>query len=162
MKILVVSDSHGQLKNVVEKMIELGYDDLDAIIHLGDYVEDADRLKEILGKKLYKVAGNGDLTSGCDFEKLIDIKGHRLFLTHGHQYDVSNNLERLYYRALELEADIVLYGHTHLVMNLEREGVLFINPGSPTFPRNLDRTESFILLEIREDEEIEVDIIMIN
>lgn len=162
MKILVVSDSHGRLKSLIEKIIEIGYEDIDAIIHLGDYIEDAYRLKEIFGKKLYKVAGNGDLYSGCNFEKLIEINGNRLFLTHGHEYGLINNLNKLYYRALELEADIVLYGHTHLALNLEKDGILFLNPGSPSLPRDIDRTKSFILLEIKENSEIDVETIIIN
>ena len=49
---------------------------------------------------------------------------------HGHGYSVKSSLLPLRRRALELDVQLVLYGHTHLPALSEEEGVLFCNPGS--------------------------------
>ena len=53
-----------------------------------------------------------------------------ILLTHGHGYSVKSSLLPLRRRALELDVQLVLYGHTHLPALSEEEGVLFCNPGS--------------------------------
>jgi putative phosphoesterase len=32
--------------------------------------------------------------------------------------------------------DILLYGHTHVFMLKKEDGVIYVNPGSPSFPKN--------------------------
>lgn len=63
---------------------------------------------------------------------------------------MSRNLDNLYYRALELGADIVLFGHTHVHINLLHDNIIILNPGSPSFPRGMSRTKTFGLIEIGE------------
>jgi len=66
-------------------------------------------------------------------------------VTHGHKYNVKFTLENLHYRVEELEADMVLFGHTHKPFNQNIDDVLFFNPGSPTNPRNTpDKTYGII------------------
>ena len=36
----------------------------------------------------------------------------------------------LYYKALEINANYVLFGHTHFQEKFEKGGITFINPGS--------------------------------
>lgn len=156
-KFLLVSDTHGMTRNIVDKMIDLDYKDIDAIIHLGDYVEDGYKLRKILGKDLYLVAGNGDFQSGCRDEEIMEVNACKILLTHGHNYGVKRDLNNLYYRALELEVDLVLYGHTHLSLELEKDGILFVNPGSPSLPRDIDRTKTAMILEIDANGEIEIE-----
>ena len=78
--------------------------------------------------------------SGPDAETVLDLDGHRLFLTHGHKYGVKGGTGNLVYRALEKECDIVLYGHTHeredrYIPFEDRDGGIHIfNPGSISRP----------------------------
>ena len=44
-------------------------------------------------------------------------------------------------------ANVVLFGHTHVPLCLEEEGVLYLNPGSLTSPRGGSHA-SYAILEI--------------
>ena len=54
---------------------------------------------------------------------------------------------KLRYKALEIGADIVLYGHTHIGKIDFEEGIWYINPGSASVPR--DGGRSFAIINIR-------------
>jgi putative phosphoesterase len=55
----------------------------------------------------------------------------------------------LHYRAREVEADIVCFGHSHILGAEMIEGILFINPGSILLPR--ERSEkTYIILDVHE------------
>lgn len=41
--------------------------------------------------------------------------------------------------ALPEDTQVVVYGHTHVPRNEKRGGILYVNPGSPTKPRNNSR-----------------------
>ena len=53
-------------------------------------------------------------------------------------------LEDLFGKAL----DIVVFGDTHHALVEEHQGVLFVNPGSPTLPRQQKRLGSVAILEL--------------
>ena len=57
-------------------------------------------------------------------EKIIEVCGKKIFITHGHFYGVKEGMQRLLYRGLELKVDIALYGHTHISNILFEEGML--------------------------------------
>lgn len=58
--------------------------------------------------------------------------------------------------------DIIVYGHTHLEAIHEIDGRLYINPGSPTLPRNQSlRPGTIGLLDI-DDDSIEVTIMQLT
>ena len=75
------------------------------------------------------------VSGNCDFfdadtpsELVLEMEG-KGFVTHGHKYRVKDGLNTLYYRGLELDADIVLFGHTHSSQIVSgRNGTL--NPGA--------------------------------
>ena len=146
MKIAIVSDSHGDLYTL-DKVIE-PLKDIEAIIHLGDHFEDILTLNKKYNKKLIYVAGNNDWDEGKEElkEKTIDINGFRIFLTHGHRYGVYYGIDKLYYRAKEKNADIVLFGHTHRQMLHSEDNITFFNPGSISYPR--DMKKGYGILEI--------------
>ena len=50
-------------------------------------------------------------------------------------YGVKQSLMKLQYRALEVEADIVCYGHSHIAFAEKIGDQLFINPGSIRSPK---------------------------
>jgi putative phosphoesterase len=147
MRIGVISDTHRHLYSVnqVIKMIQ----ELDIVIHLGDNVEDAEALEKGFKGKVVGVRGNCDFSSFVPVERIEVIESKRIFITHGHKYDVKYGLLKLKYRAKELGADIVLYGHTHEKSEIHEEGIWFINPGSAALPR--DSSQSIAVLEIEND-----------
>jgi len=88
MKILIVSDSHGNtelLKNIVGMNRTC-----DLIIHLGDNAYDCDEIKrEFPTMALLSVIGNCDLgfsLNNVNTEGSFTAEGRRIFYTHGHRY----------------------------------------------------------------------------
>jgi putative phosphoesterase len=151
MRIAVVSDTHRHLY-YINKVVGL-VQDADVVIHLGDNVEDTEAIEKGFKGKVIGVRGNCDFSSFTPAERIEIIGGKRIFITHGHKYDVKYSLLRLKYRAKELEADIVLYGHTHEKAEIFEEGIWFVNPGSAALPR--DSSHSIAVLEI-ENEKVQV------
>jgi len=148
-KILIIGDTHGH-PYAVKKALDMAMP-VDMIIHAGDGWNDLD---EVEGKvEIVKVTGNCDRSLKGESERLLKIDGHRIFITHGHKYNVKCSLNRLNYRALELKADIVIFGHLHKRV-CEQEGkVLFINPGSAWRPRGCE-PPSFVLMELNDQDAV--------
>lgn len=147
MKIAVISDTHRHLYSInqVTKKIQ----DTDVAIHLGDNAEDVEVIERNYKGKIISVRGNCDFGSFTPAERLEEIAGKKIFMTHGHKYDVKNSLLKLKYRAKEVGADIVLFGHTHISTEIYEEGICFINPGSAALPK--DSSQSIAILEITEN-----------
>ena len=142
MELLILSDSHGSVRNLRE-VIDRQLRRPDRILFLGDGLRDiSDPELEIA--QILAVRGNCDLFWGdsAPADRLLPLGEHRAFLTHGDRYRVKYGLEELKLAAAERGADLVLYGHTHLPAleilpadslvgehRLERPMYLF-NPGS--------------------------------
>lgn len=148
MRIAVISDTHGINKYIIEALVSI--EKLDMLIHLGDYVDDGEKISKILGIPITIVKGNGDPHSNYNENELIEVKGKKIFLTHGHRDNVVRNLDTLYYKALEMGADIALFGHTHVPVNIVYDDIIIMNPGSPSQPRGDSFTRTFGLIDIGE------------
>lgn len=150
MRIAVVSDTHGKTKKFIDKVLNLK--DIDLIIHLGDYVEDGLEIEKRTGIETKIVKGNGDFFyPGFKEDEILEIKGKRIFLTHGHKYNVRYGVDNLLYRGEELQADIILFGHTHVSTFVKESGIIVMNPGSPTNPRDFNRRKTFGIMELGEE-----------
>jgi putative phosphoesterase len=133
MRIGVLSDSHGSLRRAEQAVSLMGK--IDLLLHAGDFYRDGLHLGRIFQVETKAVVGNCDRGTQGPVEEILEVADHRILLTHGHLYGVKFGLMRLYYRALEVEAGIVVFGHTHVPMAEEVEGVYFLNPGSVAYPR---------------------------
>ena len=150
MKILIVSDTHrrdGNLRAIIEKQSPF-----DMLIHLGDTEGSEIYFKEWVNNDncvIHVVRGNNDFFSQTDKEKEISIGKYRAFLTHGHMYGVSFELETIKEEARARKVDIVMFGHTHKP-HLEycEDGLVVLNPGSLSYPRQDGRKPSYMLMEI--------------
>lgn len=132
MKILVLSDSHSSLSFMRRCMAAVKPN---AVIHLGDYYEDACALEEEYSQVLFcKLPGNCDRyrTGGDSAPILCPVFGGvRLYLTHGHLHRVKSGLFALVRDARQAGAAAALYGHTHEAdLHWEEDGLLVLNPGS--------------------------------
>ena len=65
------------------------------------------------------------------------FSGVRIFAVHGHRYDVKydRELDYLLHAAAQEQADVVLFGHTHVQYCETREGILVLNPGACAYFR---------------------------
>lgn len=132
MRIAVVSDTHR-----FDRYINLAKDligDADILIHLGDNIEDVDTLSNGFNGVVYAVAGNCDFSTKYPKEGLIEVNDIKIFYTHGDIYGVKNSVTSIYYRGRELQADIVLFGHTHKHFIEKTQELLLMNPGSISLP----------------------------
>lgn len=141
-RLLVLSDTHGATGRIDLAIIKAGR--TDGVIHLGDYVRDAEYIRR-KGLEVWNVRGNCDIEGGAETELTLHLGGCRLLLTHGHRLGVKYSLQRVFLRAQEMEAQAVLFGHTHTPLNTYEGGILLLNPGSLAEPRNGKAT--FALLE---------------
>lgn len=158
MKILVISDSHGSKHNI-KRVLDL-HPDADALFHLGDGTADLSSLNG-LPPAVFTVNGNhedGLFSSKKGFaETAAEVGGKRFFLCHGHRLGVSFGMQNLIYKALESDADVVLFGHTHRKCLTyipegsaagQNKGFYIFNPGSVSRPRD-SIYGSFGLIEIK-------------
>ena len=154
MKILFLSDIHGvpsALEAAFAAADGLGYD---KIVLLGDLLYhgprngvpsfyDPAKVAAMLNARkdaILAVRGN------CDAEvdqmvlafdvttehRHVELLGRKVLMTHGHHV----NIDALPSPELRQGAEILLYGHTHVPLWERREGLLCLNPGSVSIPKN--------------------------
>ncbi len=163
MKLLFASDLHGSAiyAEKLKKISEL--EKADQIILLGDYLYHGPRndlpegynpkqVIEILNSmkdKLLCVRGNCDGEVDqmvLNFPVLADyavlyLNGKRVYLTHGHIYNMEN--------PLPMQAgDILINGHTHVWKIQPFKEFLYLNPGSMTIPKE-NQDHSYMVYEDR-------------
>ena len=119
MKILLVSDSHRDVKylyEVVEK------ENPNIIMYAGDHSSDAYDLNLAFDIPVYIVRGNCDYDdyTGIDIEEIkIDGLGK-----------VIRNMNSIYTMGVEKNANMVIFGHTHIQHLSKFNNILFVNPGA--------------------------------
>ena len=142
MKLLVMSDTHGDAE-VIERV--KGYHkDVDAVIHCGDSELPYDH-PHLEGME--RVAGNCDSDKNYLDEILFRIGDVLIYVTHGHLYDVKSSPMKLMYRSQEVGANIVCFGHSHIIAAEYLNDTLFLNPGSLLKPRGIVE-KSFMVVTI--------------
>jgi len=144
MKVFIVSDSHGLTKELIE-IKQRHAQEAAAFIHCGDS-ELSSGCAEL--EPFIYVGGNCDFDRNFAKERTEEIQGIRFFITHGHLYNVKMTLMNLYYRAQEVGAKVVCFGHSHIAGAEMINGILFINPGSILLPRmRKERTYASLQIE---------------
>ncbi len=145
MKYLIFSDSHGY-PSAMKKAIELNKDAL-GIFYLGDGVSDIKRISASYPEmKIVSVLGNNDFyIDGSEkfvntppleeYEKTVTVGNVKILLMHGHRRRVKKNLAYALSYAESINADILLFGHTHCTYNkyypmYSGKGIYAFNPGS--------------------------------
>ncbi|TYZ23904.1 metallophosphoesterase family protein [Selenomonas ruminis] len=160
MKIGIVSDSHGNTSALDTMLQHPASAEVEAWLFAGDIAMDAEYLEMVTDVPVVKVAGNNDWPmSRLEDTVITELGGHRILLTHGHLYGVTFSTQNLELAAREQEADIAVYGHTH-VADLSTGEVMILNPGSVARPRDASRG-SFMVAELVPDQEPAVKLIRI-
>lgn len=157
MKILVISDTHGRIdhvERVIEKLKPYGLTD---IIHCGDCIEDAKMIEAAYPElTMHKVPGNCDIAGYGSGSTILDsIEGVPVMITHGHKQHAKYSYEELWIDAVAHEAKLAVFGHTHVAYEERRDGVILLNPGSMTLPKD-GNLPSFAIVEIKEGKIIDV------
>ena len=142
MKVLVISDSHGHKSNIYDA-IEI--ESPDVILHLGDNIKDCYDIEashpEIM---LRMVKGNCDQGyTGLEMDRFT-LEGKKIFMTHGHLFNVKIGKKMLLDSAAASDIDILLFGHTHIPYYSIKDELIAINPGS------IGSGKSYAVLEIKD------------
>lgn len=127
LKLLLLSDSHREMQHL---HLAIRRERPHAVLHLGDYVADADELY-YPGLPILRVRGNCDrIAFACAETLLRDLEGVRVFAAHGHRYGVKQSLLQIAFAGREKGAQVVAFGHTHQPYCAYRDGLWLINPGA--------------------------------
>ena len=132
-KIGVLSDTHIP-KNALNlpKEVYKAFEKVDLILHAGDFVEIEFFNKLNTIAPVRAVAGNMDspeLREMLPEKDVVEIDGFKIGLIHGYgpRTKVLDLIKKEFGRV-----DAIVFGHTHFPINETENGVLFLNPGSPT------------------------------
>lgn len=163
----LVSDTHApaRLKALPTELFEV-LAGVDLILHSGDVGElwVLDQLSAFA--PVIAVHGNdetAEATAALPYLQTVVAAGTRIVLTHSHYPARADEMEsrkdnrwepklsRLADFGKQHGANIVVFGHTHIPMQLEWEGVLLINPGAiasgGSISRQTIRTVARLILE---------------
>lgn len=155
-KILIVSDTHGRnglLKEVINKEKPF-----DLLVHCGDAECSEGNLIALADTPVYVVEGNNDYFYDLSRRIEFDYGGRHFFVTHGHYDKVYYGLDNLTYRALECNANFVLFGHTHVPCIKDIDGVTYINPGSLTHPRQTGHEPTYVTLKLIDEKKHKIEL----
>lgn len=144
MKILVISDTHGEI-SAATRLIK--NEAPDQVIHLGDCIRDAEELADLFPVlPICRVPGNNDWFTDEAKEKVLRLGGTGIFLCHGHTTGVKGGLYLQIAKALKSCCTVSLFGHTHSPYLEEQDGILLLNPGSVTY------SDTYAILTVRPGE----------
>lgn len=128
LRLAVFSDSHGAVSPLRQTVLAQAPD---MVLHLGDYIRDADALRaDFPGLDIRCVRGNCDLGDPGPDRLVFPVEGVNIFMTHGHLYAVKYSLDSLCNAARAAGAGLVLYGHTHQSDWRQMGAMTIVNPGS--------------------------------
>ncbi|KKX55513.1 MULTISPECIES: metallophosphoesterase family protein [Brevibacillus] len=138
MKIGVVSDTHLPRRgHTLPKPLIEGLRGVELIIHAGDWntlqvYEELSEIAHVVG-----VWGNTDddqVKARLNRVEIVEAKGKRIGVVHG-----DGKGKTTPQRAVDTfsgqTVDLIIFGHSHIPLWEERNGILLFNPGSPTDKR---------------------------
>lgn len=145
MRVGLVSDTHGRFDPALPRL----FAGCDLILHAGDVVglEILHQLRAIA--PVEAVRGNvdqGELGRGLEEQRILELAGVRTLVVHalgkpGHLDAPMRELVR------HSRASMVVFGHSHVPLAEQVEGVLYVNPGSAG-PKRFKLPRSAGILEI--------------
>jgi putative phosphoesterase len=142
-KVGLISDTHGRLRNNV---IEV-FAQVDVILHAGDIgsLDIITTLEAIA--PVHAVHGNTDdfdIRARYGESVTVDLDGVKMTVAHGHVF--GSPTPKLLRGAFP-EADVIIYGHTHVPLIDRNDKSLVINPGAAG-PARFQLKPSVAILEL--------------
>lgn len=135
----VISDTHGLLRPEVERIIQ----SCDLVIHAGDFDNQMVFHKLKIKQPLYAVRGNNDddWAEQLPLVRRFKLGGFRFLLVHD-QVDIPGDVG---------DAQVVIFGHSHMLFQKQQSGRLWLNPGSCGY-RRFTLPLSMVVLTLQEKE----------
>jgi len=133
MKILIISDSHGNIANL-KTVMDIGKKaGVKAVIHCGDW-NNPESVETVLSYKipLYSILGNADIDLEVGKRLKVKSKGFDTnfleFEIDGKKIGVAHSLKHL--MPIIKSFDVIFSGHSHRQKVEEKDGAKIINPGA--------------------------------
>lgn len=131
MRLVVVSDTHGD-KQILRMIAKQQQPNADGYFYCGDSELPA---SDEIFETYQPVTGNMDFDDGFPLTRTAQYPDLKVFMTHGHRFNVNWTLDVLIQAGRDANADLVLFGHTHQLGVEQRDGMVILNPGSISQPR---------------------------
>lgn len=135
MRIAILSDTHGLLRPQVVERLKTA----DAILHGGDINRQdiVDQLEQYA--PLYVVRGNNDKqwAEAIPHHLSVTLDGVAFYMVHNKK-EIPPDLSGV---------DVVVFGHSHKYVQEEKDGVLWLNPGS-CGPRRFHQEITMMMAEV--------------
>ena len=174
MRVGVISDTHNPSVGAEPPPEVLSaFKGVDVIIHAGDIYQPSclDWLEEIAPVYAVELGADAhfkDDNRVVDMARTIELEGHTIGIIHDllvpgmaqevteftplskhfpKDADLSTALEKVFGASV----DIVIFGHTHYPVVEEFQGVLMLNPGSPSLPKQIQRLGQVAILDLGPD-----------
>jgi uncharacterized protein len=156
-RIAVFSDTHGNRKEMRDVLTRFG--GIDTMLHLGDGIADGEAVAREFDIPFLGVTGNEDGAADLPRDRIITAGAWRMLALHGDQFDIGfydsaqkwiENKRKMAAIAALRGARVLLFGHSHVAMLGECDGVLLCNPGDQYAGSRTGA--SFCLLDISGDE----------
>ena len=174
MRVGVISDTHIPSAGAEPPPeVAAAFQGVDVIIHAGDiYVPSClDWLGEIAPVYAVEMEAEAHFNEDprvVNKTRVLHLEGHHIGLTHdllvpGMAQEVTEysplakhfpkdaDLNAALEKVFGVAVDIVIFGHTHYAMVEEFQGILMVNPGSPSLPKQLRRLGQVAVLELEAD-----------
>ncbi len=134
----VISDTHGLLRPEVERILQ----SCDVVIHAGDFDNQMVFHKLKIKQPLYAVRGNNDhdWAEQLPLIRRFKLGDYRFLLVHD-QADIPGDVG---------DAQVIIFGHSHMYFKKLQNGQLWLNPGSCGF-RRFTLPLSMAVLTLKED-----------
>lgn len=165
LRIGLISDTHGDVDSWRKALDILG--ELDLAIHTGDILSSGpfnprgpsynplELSREINFAPFPTIFAKGNCDADVDTIAIaypiespyafVYAEGLRILATHGHLY----NEDKLLEMGMRYMLHIIISGHTHVRGIKVREGIVMVNPGSASLPKDEDDIPSVGLIENR-------------
>jgi putative phosphoesterase len=174
MRVGVISDTHNPSVGAEPPPEVLSaFKGVDVIIHAGDIYQPSclDWLEEIAPVYAVELGADAHFKDDdrvVDMVRTIELEGHTIGIIHDllvpgmaqevteftplskhfpQDAELSDALEKVFGASV----DIVIFGHTHYPVVEEFQGVLMLNPGSPSLPKQITRLGQVAILELGPD-----------
>ena len=135
MKLAILSDTHGLLRPEVAEHLKTA----DAILHAGDINTQAIVDQMAAAAPLHIVRGNNDKAwaEALPHDLTVTLGGVTFFMVHNKKETPADLTG----------ADVVVFGHSHKYFQGEKDGVLWLNPGS-CGPRRFHQEITMMMAEV--------------
>ena len=174
MRVGVISDTHNPSVGAEPPPeVVSAFDGVDVIIHAGDIYQPSclDWLEKIAPVYAVELGADAHFKEDVrvvDMSRVLELEGHKIGLIHdlmvpGVAQEITEftplskyfpqdaKLSDALGKVFDSDVDIVIFGHTHYPVVEEFQGILMVNPGSPSLPKQIRRLGQVPILELGPD-----------